>query len=102
MMLETDAAKARAAGRRVIGMSVTLPNYQASLSKLGFDDGDFSGGGSDRLIDALLAWGGEATIRDRIQQHWDAGADHVCIQPLHPTGAAPLDERTLAALAPSG
>jgi hypothetical protein len=49
------------------------------LTRLGFGDNELAGGGSDRMIDATVAWGDEAAIRARIQEHWDAGADHVCI-----------------------
>ena len=52
-------------------------------------------------LDAMVSWGDETAIRRRIQEHWDAGADHVCIQPLHPDGARQIDERILALLAPS-
>jgi len=58
-----------------------------------------AGGGSDRLIDALVAWGDEQAIRRRIDAHWQAGADHVCVQALSAT-ARLADERLLALLAP--
>jgi hypothetical protein len=57
-------------------------------------------GGSDRLIDALVAWGSEAEIAARIQKHFDAGASHVCINPIDPTGGDRPDARVLEALAP--
>ena len=53
---------------------------------MGFDDADFEDGGSDRFIDATFAWGDAETIRRRIQEHFDAGASHVCIQPVNPNG----------------
>ena len=56
-----------------------------NLRRLGFVDGDFADGGSDRLIDALVAWGDEESIRKRIDLHRAAGADHVCIQVLSDT-----------------
>ena len=69
---------------------------------MGFADADVSGGGSDRLLDAIIAWGGETAIRARIHEHWDAGADHVCIQSIHPDGSRQtLDERVFALLAPA-
>ena len=52
------------------------------LARLGFADADFAGGGSDRLIDAVIAWGDEKAIRARLDEHRQAGADHVCIQPI--------------------
>jgi hypothetical protein len=78
-----------------------LPNYVNNWRRLGFGDADFAGGGSDKFLDAIVAWGDESAIRKRIQAHWDAGADHVCIQPLHPDDArSRLDERVLELLAP--
>ena len=77
-----------------------LPNYQNNLRWLGFDESDWEGEGSDRLVDAIVAWGDEKAIAGRIQEHYDAGADHVCIQPLHPEGTPLPDERVLEALAP--
>jgi len=60
-------------------------------------------GGSDRFVDANVAWGDEGAIRARIQLFWDAGADHVCIQSIHPSGSrASMDERIFDLLAPAG
>jgi hypothetical protein len=75
-----------------------LPNYVDNWRRLGFSDADFAGGGSDRLIDAVVVWGDEKAIRARIDEHWRAGADHVCVQAIGQT-ALP-DERLLALLAP--
>jgi hypothetical protein len=61
---------------------LTLPNYTDNLRLFGFDDDDLAPPGSDRLVDAIVAWGDEDAIRVRVQQHLDAGADHVCIQPI--------------------
>jgi hypothetical protein len=68
--------------------------------RLGFGDADLAAGGSDRFVDANVAWGSEAAIRKRIQEHWDAGADHVCIQSINPDGSRRPDENVLALLAP--
>ena len=100
VLLETDAAKARALGRRTLAHYIQLDNYANNWRRLGFCDADLAGGGSDRLIDANVAWGDEAAIRHRIQQHWDAGADHVCIQSINPDGSRRPDEDVLALLAP--
>lgn len=100
VILETDAATARSVARATLQIYLGLPNYQNNLKWLGFSDEDFTDGGSDRLVDALIAWGDEAAIRARIQAHWDAGADHVCIQPLRPDGVPGPDLRALEALAP--
>jgi probable F420-dependent oxidoreductase len=100
VILETDASKARAVARQAMAMYTTLPNYQNNLRELGFSDADFAGGGSDRLVDAIAAWGDEKAIRARIRAHHDAGADHVCIQALRPDGKPGPDLRALEALAP--
>jgi probable F420-dependent oxidoreductase len=99
--LENDAARARAAARQALAPYMRLDNYVNNWRRLGFGD-DLAGGGSDRLVDANVAWGDEAAIRKRIQEHWDAGADHVCIQTIRPDGARLPDERLLALLAPGG
>ncbi len=101
VMLETDASKARSVARQNFGPYVTLPNYQNNLKWLGFEDADFQDGGSDRLLDALFAWGDERAIRERIQAHWDAGADHVCIQTIRPDGEQGPDTDLLELLAPA-
>jgi probable F420-dependent oxidoreductase len=101
VMLETEAAKARAAARAAMAVYVRLPNYQNNLRWLGFGDADFENGGSDRLVDAIVAWGDERAIAARVQEHLDAGADHVCIQPLRSDGKPLPDERILEALAPA-
>jgi probable F420-dependent oxidoreductase len=102
VLLERDAAKARALGRQALAAYLRLDNYVNNWRRLGFGDDDFAGGGSDRFIDANIAWGGEAQIRARIQQHWDAGADHVCVQSISPDGSRRPDEAALALLAPAG
>jgi probable F420-dependent oxidoreductase len=98
-ILETDPARARALARRFLALYLGLPNYVDNWRRLGFTDADFAAGGSDRLIDAVIAWGDEKAIRARIQEHWQAGADQVCVQAIGPEGR--LDERLLALLAPS-
>ena len=80
--LTTDPDRARRLGRQHLEHYLLLPNYTNNLRRLGFGDEDFAGGGSDRLIDALVAWGNAETIAERVQEHRDAGADHVCIQAL--------------------
>ncbi|REJ83473.1 MAG: TIGR03620 family F420-dependent LLM class oxidoreductase [Acidobacteria bacterium] len=102
VLLETDAEKARTLARGHLTVYLRAPNYQRSLLEQGFDESDFADPKkpSDRLVDALVAWGDEAAIRQRLQQHWDAGADHVCIQPFRPDGGLGPDETALEALAP--
>lgn len=98
LVFETDPAKARAIGRASLELYLQLENYRNLWKSLGFTDDDMSGGGSDRLVDALIGWGDESALRRRIQDHLDAGADHVCIAPITEGGS--LDMRTVAALAP--
>jgi len=102
VVLEKDASTARALGRKALALSLTLPNYRSSYLRQGFSEQDMDNGGSDRLIDAIVAWGDERAIRDRIQLHRDAGADHVCIQPLRRGGMTlgAEDEKVLELLAP--
>ena len=100
MLLETDATKARAVARGAIAMYLALPNYRRNLARFGFTDADFDGMGSHRLVDAVVAWGDEKAIASRVKAHHDAGADHVCVQPLNPEGIPLPDWRIVEALAP--
>jgi probable F420-dependent oxidoreductase len=100
VLLESDAAKARSAARQALASYMRLDNYVNNWRRLGFGDDDLGGGGSDRFIDANVAWGDEVAIRKRIQEHWDAGADHVCVQSISPDGSRRPDEKVLALLAP--
>ena len=102
VLLETDRTRARSAARQALSRYLQLENYVNGWRRQGFGDDDLAGGGSDRFLDAMVAWGDEGAIRTRIQQHWDAGADHVCIQSISPQGSRELtDERVLDLLAPS-
>ena len=98
VVLETDPAKAREIARLHLQTYLALPNYANNWKRHGFTDDDIANGGSDRLVDALIGWGDEAAIAARVQQHRDAGADHVCVQVLtSDQRALPVDEwRTLA------
>ncbi|MCJ7438928.1 MAG: LLM class F420-dependent oxidoreductase [Acidimicrobiia bacterium] len=82
VVLDTDAARARAVARAAMSMYVTLPNYANNLLRLGFTEEDLGGDISDRLVDAIVAWGDAGTIAARVRAHHDAGADHVCVQVL--------------------
>ena len=77
-----DPDEARAIGRSHLAMYVGLPNYANNWKRFGFTDDDTADGGSDRLVDALVAWGDEDAIAARVAAHRDAGADHVCVQVL--------------------
>jgi probable F420-dependent oxidoreductase len=103
VLLEPDRAKARAIARAAPALAVglTLPNYRNSLLRQGFADADFEPGLSDRLIDALVASGDAAAIEARLAEHVAAGADHVCVHPLHPEAKSEPWWPTLEALAPA-
>src|SRR5881398_2864190 len=80
--LERDPSTARAIARQAMQMYLGLPNYVRNLLSLGFTADDIANGGSDRLVDAIVAWGGIEAIAARVKAHHDAGADHVCLQVL--------------------
>jgi probable F420-dependent oxidoreductase len=101
VLRETDPERARSVGRTALKVYTRLPNYQRNLRDFGFEDADFENGGSDRLVDALIAWGDDAAIRARVEAHFDAGADHVCIQPLRADGKPGPDVDALEALRPA-
>ena len=83
VVLESDATEARRLARLHTGsFYLQAPNYVENLRWLGWGEDDLAGGGSDALVDALVAWGDEQAIAARIREHLDAGADHVCIQPV--------------------
>jgi probable F420-dependent oxidoreductase len=80
VVLEPDPTRAREIGRRHMASYLRLPNYVNNLRALGYDEADFADGGSQRLVDAIVAWGDEKAIAGRVREHLDAGADHVAIQ----------------------
>ena len=101
VILETDATKARTAARAYMKTYVPrLPNYTDNLKKLGWKDEEFADGCSDRLVDAIVAWGTETQINDRIQAHLKAGATQVCILPIDPNNAMLPDQKAVEAFAP--
>ncbi len=79
VLLDEDPQRARALARERLQIYWGFPNYTRNLERMGFDQADLTAGGSDRLIDALVAWGDAASIADRLRMHLDAGADHVAI-----------------------
>ena len=82
-VLETDPQRARAIGRpRVQRPYLGLVNYTSNLRRLGWSEEDLAGGGSDALIDALVAWGTDGEVAAKLGEHLDAGADHVAVQLL--------------------
>jgi probable F420-dependent oxidoreductase len=104
VLLETDASSARAIAREALALYLTLPNYRNNFTRMGFSDEDMDNGGSDRLVDAMVAWGDEDAIRKRIQEHLDAGADQVAINVLARKDRTVTreDEKILELLAPAG
>ncbi len=100
VVLESDPTKAREIARGHMAMYLTLPNYTNNLKRFGFTDADIVDGGSDRLVDAIVAWGDEGAISDRVKAHHDAGADHVCIQVL-PADGTSIPMETWQRLAPA-
>ncbi len=82
VVVETDAERARAIARFHLTSYFSLPNYVNNWRRFGITDDDLLDGGSDRLVDQLVVWGDEATIAERVQEHREAGADHVCVQVL--------------------
>jgi probable F420-dependent oxidoreductase len=99
VVLERDPGIAREIARAHMQMYLQLPNYVNNLRRLGFSDDDIRDGGSDKLVDAIVAWGDVGAVADRVRAHHDAGADHVCIQVLpRDATAMPIAEwRALAA-----
>lgn len=80
VVLEPDADRARETARAYLGRYLQLPNYTKNFLRLGFTEADLADGGSDRLIDAVFAWGDESRIRERVTAFHEAGADHVALQ----------------------
>ena len=85
-VVETDSARARAVAREYAKLYLGLRNYTQNLLRLGFDEADIGGGGSDRLIDAVIPHGSAEQIAEVVRAHLASGADHVCLQPLGERG----------------
>jgi probable F420-dependent oxidoreductase len=100
VVLTTDAAAARSAASGAVRGYAGLPNYRNTWLRLGFTEDEIEQR-DPHFIDAVVAWGDDDAVRTRIQAHHDAGADHVCIQPLSPEGFGVLDWSALERLAPN-
>ncbi len=87
VVLSTDRDAARRIARAGMQIYLGLPNYTNNLKRLGFDESDWSDGGSDRLVDAIVAWGTDDYVASRINEHHAAGANHVCVQILTDSGS---------------
>jgi probable F420-dependent oxidoreductase len=97
VVVEEDPETARKLAREYAAMYLGLSNYTRNLLRFGYTEQDIADGGSDRLIDAVIPHGSAEQIAEAIQAHFDAGADHVCLQPLG-HGPEPLEDfRALAA-----
>jgi probable F420-dependent oxidoreductase len=93
VVLERDPGKARELARTFTAGYLTLPNYTNNLRTLGFQDDDLFGGGSDRLVDAVVCWGDLDAVGAHVRRHYEAGADHVCVQVISATPESfPLGE----------
>jgi probable F420-dependent oxidoreductase len=101
VMLETDAGKARAAIREFMRFYMNAPPYRRHFTDLGFNDDDMKNGGSDRLLDSIIAWGDENILRERIKMHEQAGASHVYLIPLGVERGRLPEMRVVEALAPN-
>jgi probable F420-dependent oxidoreductase len=100
--LETEATMARRLARRALDPYMAMTNYRNNWLRIGFTEDDLADGGSDKFIDAMVLWGDAATIARGLGAHLQAGADQVCIQPVHADGDAQALDRTLRALADVG
>lgn len=94
VVLTTDAEQARAVGRRYADFYLDLSNYVNNWLRLGFSEADVRKPGSDKLIDAVVAYGTPEAIAQRLREHCDAGADHVAVQVLDAAG----DDAVISAL----
>ncbi len=97
--LETDPVRARALGRAELSRYMALDNYRNNWLRLGFSEAELADGGSDRFIDAMVLWGDAATIKAGLREHFDAGATHVCLQPVHAPDDFAHRDAMVAALA---
>ncbi len=85
-IFEADAGRARAIGRRELAPYLAMPNYVSHWQRLGYTPTELESGGADRFIDAMVNWGTVEQVKQQVRAHFDAGATHVCIRPVHPEG----------------
>jgi probable F420-dependent oxidoreductase len=91
VVLESDPGRARELARSFLERYLVLPNYFKNWLRYGYTEDDLRDGGSDRLIDGLIAWGSDEAVATRVREHLDAGADHVCIQVIHDGDGPPIE-----------
>lgn len=89
--LGSDRDAVRAVARQHLKTYLTLPNYLANLERMGFTSDDFSGGGSNRLVDTLVVGPNVDDVVKRMDEHRDAGADHICLHVLDESGKLPME-----------
>ena len=99
VVLSTDADQAREVANKAIEMYAGLPNYRNNWLRLGFTEAEIEQR-DPRFVDAVVAWGDEEALQKRVREHYDAGATHVCVQPLSSGRRGSLDWAALEALAP--
>jgi probable F420-dependent oxidoreductase len=99
VVLSTDADQAREIANTAIEMYANLPNYRNNWLRLGFTEDEIEQR-NPRFVDAVVAWGDDQALQERVRSHYDAGATHVCVQPLSSGRRGSLDWATLEALAP--
>jgi probable F420-dependent oxidoreductase len=99
VVLSTDADEARQIANKAIEMYARLPNYRNNWLRLGFSEDEIEHR-DPRFVDAVVAWGDDEALRERVRAHYDAGATHVCVQPLSSGRRGTLDWNALEALAP--
>ena len=97
--VETDRARARALGRRELARYMALPNYVNNWLRLGFTEAELADGGSDRFIDAMVLSGDAEAVKRGLRAHFEAGATHVCLQPVTEDGDTRHRDAMLEALA---
>jgi probable F420-dependent oxidoreductase len=100
LILEPEADRAREIARSHMATYTGLDNYKNNLKQFDFEEADFDNSGSDKLVDAIVGWGDKQALINRIQAHWDAGANHVCIQALQNETERGPDMALLELLAP--
>jgi probable F420-dependent oxidoreductase len=99
--LESDTKVAFDLAQRELARYMSLPTYRNNWLRQGFTEAELANGGSERFLNSMVVWGSQANIEARIQEHFDAGADHVCIQPVHPAGDLARAKAMLEAFAPN-
>jgi len=97
--VETDIVRARALGRAELSRYMVLANYRNNWLRLGFSEAELADGGNDRFIDAMVISGGVEAVKAGLRAHFDAGATHVCLQPVHAEGDWAHRDAMIAALA---